>query len=142
VTTKASRKQTWEIFSNWRRWNEFANIYGELSWREGRPWEAGSRLEIEVLRPVKTIVNHVITSCQPARKVGWIDHSLGVVLAQWVSFEEHAGKGTRVHTWGDIVHSGVTIAGRTAEQLVASFTETWYENFRTACNQFAEASGD
>jgi hypothetical protein len=115
VTTKASRKQTWEIFSNWRRWNEFANIYGEHSWREGRPWEAGSRLEIRVLRPVKTIVDHVIRSCQPARKV---------------------------HTWGDIVHSGVTIAGRTAEQLVASFTETWYENFRTACNQFAEASGD
>ena len=142
VTTKASRKQIWEIFSNWRRWNEFANIYGELSWREGRPWEAGSRLEIEVLRPVKTIVNRVITSCQPARKVGWIDHSLGVMLAQRVSFEEHAGKGTRVHTWGDIVHSGVTIAGRTAEQLVASFTETWHENFRTACNQFAEASGD
>jgi hypothetical protein len=95
-----------------------------------------------VLRPVKTIVDHVIRSCQPARKVGWIDHSLGVVRAQRVSFEEHAGKGTRVHTWGDIVHSGVTIAGRTAEQLVASFTETWYENFRTACNQFAEASGD
>ena len=112
VTTKASRRLAWEVFSNWRRWNEFANVYGQVEWREGRPWEAGSRLEIEVLEPVKTVVSHVITNCQPAHKVGWIDHSLGVVLAQWVSFEEHARKGTRVYTWGDIVHSGVEIAGK------------------------------
>src|SRR6266436_5311354 len=112
VTTKASRERTWEIFSNWRRWNEFANIYGQMHWREGQPWEAGSRLEI------------------------------GVVLAQWVSFEEAAGGGTRVHTWGDIVHSGVKIAGQTAEHIITSFTTTWYENFRVACDQMAAASGD
>jgi len=74
-------------------------------------------LEIEVLEPVKTVVSHVITNCQPAHKVGWIDHSLGVVLAQWVSFEEHVRKGTRVHTWGDIVHSGVKIAGKPRSRL-------------------------
>ena len=142
VITRASRARAWEVFSNWHRWHEFADIYGELHWREGRPWEAGSRLEIEVLQPVNTLVSHVITNCQPAHKVGWIDHSLGVVLAQWVSFEETVGGGTRVHTWGDIVHSGVMIAGRTAEQLITSFTETWYENFRSACDQIALASGD
>jgi hypothetical protein len=142
VNTKASQKLAWEVFSDWRRWNEFANIYGQLSWSEGRPWEAGSRLEIEVREPVKTVVSHVITSCQPACKVGWIDHSLGVVLAQWVSFEEHVRRGTRVHTWGDIVHAGVRIAGQTAEQVITSFTETWYENFRSTCDRLAKASGD
>jgi hypothetical protein len=142
VKTKASRKLAWEVFSNWRRWNEFANIYGEVQWREGRPWEAGSRLDIEVLEPVKTVVSHVITNCQPAHKVGWIDHALGVVLAQWVSFEEHARKGTRVHTWGDVVHAGVTIAGQSAEHIITSFNETWYENFRTVCDSLAATSGD
>jgi len=83
VTTKASQTLAWGVFSNWRRWNEFANIYGQVEWREGRPWEAGSRLEIEVLEPVRAVISHVITNCQPAHRVGWIDHSLGVVLAQW-----------------------------------------------------------
>ncbi len=121
VTTKASRERTWEIFSNWRRWNEFANIYGQMHWREGQPWEAGSRLEIEVVQPVNTV---------------------GVVLAQWVTFEEAAAGGTRVHTWGDIVHSGVKIAGQTAEHIITSFTKTWYENFRAACDQMVAVSGD
>jgi hypothetical protein len=142
VMTKASSARAWEIFSNWRRWNEFADIYGEMHWREGKPWEPGSRMEIELRQPVPTVVSHVITNCQPAHKVGWIDHSLGVVLAQWVHFEELVGGGTRVHTWGDVVHTGVTIAGRTAEQLITSFTETWYENFRVACDEMAAASGD
>jgi len=79
VDHQGQRKLAWEIFSDYRRWNEFSNIYGQLNWSEGRPWEAGSRLEIEVLEPVKTVVSHVITNCQPAHKVGWIDHSLGVV---------------------------------------------------------------
>jgi hypothetical protein len=65
-----------------------------------------------------------------------------VVLAQWVSFEEHAKKGTRVHTWGDVVHTGVTIAGQSAEQIITRFTETWYENFRAVCDSIAATSGD
>ena len=140
VKTKASREQAWDIFRDWRRWNGFTNIYGAIRWYEGKDWEAGSRLEIELLRPVRTVVNHVITSCTPARRVGWIDHSLGVVLAQWVSFEAQANGGTHVVTWGDIVHSGEKIAGRTVEQLIGSFTETWYENFRATCDLVADAA--
>src|SRR5260370_30488365 len=84
VTTKASRKLAWEVFSNWRRWNEFANIYGEVAWREGKPWEAGSRLDIEGLEPVKTGVSHLITNCQPAHQMGWIYPPLAVVLPHCV----------------------------------------------------------
>lgn len=116
-----------------------------MLWREGRPWEPGSRLQIELLKPVNTVIDHVITSCEPGQRVGWIDHALGVVIAQWVTFKQEHGRETRVHVWGDIVHSGVKIAGRTVEHLVTAFTETWYENFRRTCDQLAESfaeSGD
>lgn len=138
IITKATPAQAWEVFCNWRRWNSFANVYGQILWRDGKPWEPGSRMQIEILRPVNTVVDHVITNCIPAKRIGWIDHALGVAMAQWVSFEERPSQGTRVHTWGDIIHSGVTIAGRPVEELVASFIETWYQNFRQACDQFGE----
>ncbi len=38
---------------------------------------------------------------------------------------------------GDIVHSGVTIGGRTVEQLVNAFIQTWYENFQLTCDLLA-----
>jgi hypothetical protein len=139
VITKATPAQAWEMFSDWRRWNNFANVYGELRWREGKPWEPGSRLEIEILRPVNIRVDHVITNCIPGQKVGWIDHAMGVAVGQWVTFESRGEGKTRVHTWGDIVHGGVTVAGTHVETLVTSFTETWYENFRKACDHLVDS---
>jgi len=94
-------------------------------------------MEIELLHPVNVVIDHVIASCTPGERVGWIDHAVGVAMGQWLTFEGRA-EGTRVHTWGDIVHSGVTIAGRKVEHLITAFTEMWYENFRAACDRLAE----
>lgn len=68
--------------------------------------------------------------------MGWIDHAMGVALGQWLTFE-HGRKDTKVYTWGDIVHSGVSIGGRKVEHLITAFTEMWYENFRLMCDQGA-----
>ncbi|MGB0035707.1 MAG: SRPBCC family protein [Candidatus Acidiferrales bacterium] len=133
VTTKASPSLAWDIYSNCDMWRKFADIYGTLNW-EGRPWEVGSRLEIECVRPVKTVIDHLIICCEPPRELGWIDRALGVTISQWVEFELQPGGGTRVRTWGEISPPGKMIVGRTVEQLVQSFTETWYENFRIACD--------
>ena len=134
VVTKASPALAWLVFSDIHRWNKFANVYGELRWIDGYPWEPSSRLQIEILRPVHAVIDHVITTCVPGKKVGWIDHAIGVAMAQWVTFEELPLEGTRVHTWGEIVHSDISIGGRSVDELVASFTRTWYESFRQACN--------
>jgi hypothetical protein len=141
VITKASPSLAWFVFSDTHRWNTFANVYGEVRWIEGIPWESGSRLKIELLRPVYAVIDHVITTCVPGKKVGWIDHALGVALAQWVTFEERPLIGTIVRTWGEVIHSGITIGGRTVEELLASFTRTWYESYRVACNQLVLPGG-
>ena len=137
VTTQAESRLCWDIFSDCRRWNTFADIYGAIQWTEGLPWEPGSRLEIEVRRPFATRIEHVITSCVPAKRVGWIDHAMGAAVAQWVTFEGLAQGGCRIHTWGDLVHAGRPIAGRNPEDLITGFTKVWYENFRIFCDQIA-----
>ena len=141
VATKASPALAWLVFSDCHRWNTFANVYGELRWTDGRPWEPGSRLQIELLRPVHAVIDHVITACVPGKSVGWIDHAIGVAIAQWVSFEECPG-GTIVRTWGEVMHSGLPIAGHSVEELLASFTRTWYESFRQVCNQLVLPAGE
>ncbi len=139
VTTKAGRSLAWEIYTNWRLWNTFANIYGELQWRDGKPWEPGSRLQIEIQKPVHTVVEHTITAIDPGRSIGWVDWGCGISLRQWVTFEDLSSGETRIQTWGDVTPSKVLIAGRSVSSLVASFIETWYENYRSLCDQFADA---
>lgn len=133
ITTKANPSLAWEIYTNLQNWPAFANIYGELKW-DGRPWEVGSRLEIEIVRPVKTVIDHLIICCEPTLELGWIDRAADVTIGQWVKFEPQPDGGTRVHTWGDVSPSGKMIVGRSVEHLVRVFTATWYENFRMACD--------
>jgi len=139
VVTKASAQDAWDIFSDWSKWKNFANIYGGLQWTEGAPWRIGSRMEIEVLRPVEVVIDHLIICCEPAREVGWVDRALGITIGQWVEFEKQGELETRITTWGEIAPSGATVGGRKVEQLVSSFIETWYENFRQACDQTASS---
>jgi len=138
IKTKADRRQAWETYTNPQNWPSFANIYGEIKWVKGHPWQVGSKLEIEILRPVEVTVDHTIVLCNPGYMIGWIDRALGITISQWVSFEEEMD-GTRVHTQGEIFSHGAKIGGKSVEELVQVFTETWYENFRGACDQLTSA---
>ena len=139
VKTQASPMQAWEIYSNWRLWPRFANIYGELAWIEGRPWEVGSRLSVELLKPVHTTIDHLIICCEPAKELGWIDRCQGMTMSQWVEFTPLMNGGTKIHTWGDMTSPDMRVGAKTAKELLASFLETWYENYRMACDEMYEA---
>jgi hypothetical protein len=141
VRTKASPAAAWQLYSNWNLWRNFADIYGAVNWTQGKPWEVGSKMEIEIVRPAKATVSRLIISCDPIRELGWIDRGFGMTLGQWVEFDTRAGGGTSVHTWGELVPAGMKFGGRTAEMLLAEFTETWHENYRRACDELTATSG-
>lgn len=137
VMVKAGPQLAWEVFSDWRRWHTFSNVYGRLEWTTGQPWTVGSRLSIEVLRPVHTVIDHVITHCDPAERVGWIDHALGVTVEQWVSFEPKNESGTLVRASGEIVGSEPELNGSSLQQFFQEFTRDWYQAYREVCDQLA-----
>ena len=139
VFTKASPSLAWKMFSDYRLWPRFSDVYGDICWSKGKPWTAGSRLKIEIVRPQKVTVDHVITICSPARQVAWIDHVLGNTMEQWVTFDAlHDGR-TRVHTWADITNSG-PLPPINFSDSVRRFIRQWYDSFREACDQLAEES--
>ena len=138
VVTRASSKLAWEVFSNWRRWHSFSNIYGSLTWKQGTPWSVGSRLLIEIVQPVHAFIDHVITFCEPEKRVGWIDNAFGVAIEQWVSFETLPSKDTRVTLVGEIVGGeSLQISERSSLEHVIQFTKTWYDNFKIVCDELA-----
>ena len=138
VSTKATPFLAWEVYTNWRMWHTFANIYGQIKWQHGEPWSIGSRMEIEIRKPVAVVIDHLIVNCKPARELGWIDRALGITIHQWVEFDEQSSGGTRVRTWGEIKPPHAAVAGRAVEYLISVFTATWYENFRSMCDEFAD----
>jgi hypothetical protein len=135
--TRADRALAWRLFSDFRLWPAFSDVYGAISWTKGKPWVAGSRLRIEIVRPVKAVVDHVITICSPAEQVAWIDHFLGNTMVQWVTFESRADGRTRVHTWAEITGSTKIVGEHDCSEFLRGFTRTWYDSFCATCDQLA-----
>jgi hypothetical protein len=135
IETVASPSLAWQIFSNWWLWPKFSDIYGEIRWVEGEPWEPGSRLRIEVVRPVRISVEHLIKSCVPEKRVSWIDRGIGTTIEQWVYFEPLTGGGTRVRTWAEFSGIATVVGGRPIRQLLLNFTHDWYDRYREECDR-------
>jgi hypothetical protein len=136
VVTRANRELVWEVFSNWSLWHRFSDVYGEMRW-EGTPWEPGSRLKIELVRPVRTIADHVITGCSPAESVAWIDHVYGNTMEQQVRFQSLPDGGTQVHTWADFLGPTTTLGNREVSDILLDFVRGWYDRFAAECDRLA-----
>ena len=135
AVTRADRELTWKLFSDWRRWQRFSDIYGDIRWLSGSPWEAGSRMRIVLVRPERTAVDHVIVACAPGERVGWIDHWFGNTMEQWVVFEPRMEGGTRVHTWAEVVGPTTAEDKQRLRERLKSFIELWYSRFCKECDR-------
>ena len=140
VMTRANRAAAWSLLLDWQKWRAYTDILGEMKWTKGEPWKVGSQLDIEVLRPIEATVQHSITLFQAQREIAWVDRALGITISQWVNFEDRAQGGTQIYTEGDISPTGAVIKGTSVDRLVRAFTETWFENFRTACDKLEETN--
>lgn len=137
VVTRANRDLVWQLFSDWRRWRRFSDVYGDIRWGKGEPWQPGSRMLIDLLRPLPATVDHVITVCSPPEFVAWIDHVYGNSMEQWVTFSTLSDGSTRIHTWAEIAGPTQTVGGVDAIDMVRRFIRQWYEAFRAECDQVA-----
>jgi len=136
--TRANSRLAWKVFSDFRRWRRFSDIYGEIRWFAGKPWKPGSRMRIEVVKPIKTSVDHVITVSRPAECVAWIDHFLGNTMEQWVIFTAQPDGTTSVHTWAELTGVTSQVEGQSLSDLLKKFIEQWYSSFCQECNRLHE----
>jgi hypothetical protein len=140
VTTKAPPWQAWEVFSNWKLWPQFSELYSEIRWTTGEPWQEGSRLSIKAATPIGVTLDHVILLCVPGEKVAWIDHALGTTMEQWVFFKTGPDGGTQVRTWAEFTGMIPLIVGRRMKDVLLEFTRTWYDRYAVECDRVAAAS--
>jgi hypothetical protein len=136
--TQADPALAWKVFSDWRRWRRYSDFYGGIEWLSGVPWAVGSRLQIELVHPVRTTVDHVITVCSPPHRVAWIDHALGDTMEQWVVFDPLPTGGTCVRTWAEVVGPTSEVGGHPVKDVLKAFIELWYSRFCSDCDSVCQ----
>jgi hypothetical protein len=116
VTAPATPAELWEAFCDLSRLLG-RGIYSEAAFVEGQPWREGSRIRYVVEQPLKATISAVVTLCEPAVKVGLLNHALGITAQQIVTFTPLRPDTTRVTMIMDYV-------GESTASLPLDITET------------------
>lgn len=95
VSAHAPAGQLWEAFCDLSRLLN-RGTYTDATWIEGKPWQVGSRMRYTLQKPIPAVIQSVITSLEPARRVSIINHSLGITADQIVTFSSFPSGTTRV----------------------------------------------
>jgi hypothetical protein len=138
VFTQAPCDLAWKIFSDWKLWPRFSDIYGPTIQWQGAPWQPGSRMLIDIVQPLRAKVDRVITICTPPRCVAWINHVRGYTMEQWVLFDPYVGGGTKVSTWIELTGADMFCEGKDTPQIVKACLDKWFGNFCAECDRVAE----
>jgi hypothetical protein len=94
-------------------------IYEEASWIEGKPWKVGSRLRYVVIKPVKGTISAVVSSVSPPRAISLLNHAVGIVADQQVTFGPDLRGGTRVRMTLEFVGEPTELPEGVIQEAVA-----------------------
>lgn len=95
VTARATAEQLWEAFCDLTRLLN-RGTYADAIWIEGQPWQVGSRVRYTLQKPLAAVIQSVVTSIEPPRRISIINHSLGITADQIVTFSTFPSGTTRV----------------------------------------------
>jgi hypothetical protein len=114
-------------------------IYEEVSWIEGPLWQVGSRIRYVVSAPIQATILAVVTSCDPPRSVGMLNHAVGITVEQNVVFvPDH--KGTRVLMTMEFVGKSPDLSETVIQQAITFYTRDALDTMAVLCKQRSASS--
>ncbi len=94
-------------------------IYSEITWTEGKPWEARSRLRFVLEKPIAAEISAVLASISPPRALVLIYHGLGITAEEHVTFGPDLQGGARVHVSFEFVGKSTELSDETIHEVIA-----------------------
>lgn len=140
VFTRAECSQAWSIYSDWTQWRNFSDIYGErLEWR-GTPWQPGSRLLVDLAKPVPLSHESELMAYIVPRCVAWLSQTDEYRIEQWVLFYPYNGGGTRITAWAEFSGDVAFVGGLDARQALQDMLTAWFAAFCRYCNLIVDGT--
>ena len=110
-------------------------IYEEAVWTDGAPWEVSSRLRYVLVRPVRATISAVVTAISPPRSIDLINHGLGVIAEQHVSFGPDLKGGTRIRMTMSLVGQATGLSEKDLQQAAIFITHDALDTVAAYCQQ-------
>jgi hypothetical protein len=130
------------IYVDIDRWQN-RNLFGEIRWTQGKPWEPESRLRIETLHPVRAVVDQVVQQFRPNERVSYISHVFGITCETHVIFVPVSPGQTAVNVGMHLLGAVSRVLGFAIEPAIEKATKGFFDELRRDCEAAAHraASG-
>jgi hypothetical protein len=122
ILAPASAERSWEAFCNLQRLLG-RGLYSDATWIEGAPWQVGSRVRYTLAQPVEATVTAVVTEADPPRRVGLLNHGLGITAQQLVTFHPVSERVTRVSMSMEFVGESKELSPAAVEEALRFVTQ-------------------
>lgn len=126
------------IYTDIDRWQN-RNLFGEIRWVQGNPWEEGSRLRIETRFPVRSSVDQVVQQFSRNDSVAYLSHVWGITCETRVRFAMISAKQTKIYIEMNILGTPTRVLDFAIEPLIAKVTRGFFEDLRRDCESAARA---
>ncbi len=119
-------------------------IYREISWTEGKPWQAGSRLRFVLEKPVAATISAVVASSSPPRAVVLLYHALGITAEEHVTFGPDLKGGARIHVTFEFLGTSPELSEEATYEVISFLAQDALDTVAALCRprSTGSASGE
>lgn len=132
VALECPLETVFAVYTDVARWRN-RNLFGDIQWVQGNPWEEGSRLRIETRSPLRSTIDQVVQHFSPLQSVSYLSHVLGITAETRVAFERTSADQTTIHVGMHLVGTVSRSLGFAIEPVIAKATKGFFEELRREC---------
>jgi len=129
------------IYVDVNRWRN-GNVFGEIRWVHGKPWEEGSRLRIETLKPIRANVDQVVQHFAPKESVSYLSHVFGITCETRVIFTRVTVAQTAINVVMNLVGTPSRTLGFALAPAITKATKGFFEELRRECEAASRAAAE
>ncbi len=130
-------KTVFAIYTDVERWQN-RNLFGEIRWVHGKPWEEGSRLRIETRVPIHSTIDQVVQHFSANESVSYLSHVFGITCETRVFFTPVSAQQTAIHVGMQLVGTLSRSLGFAIEPAIAKATKGFFEELKRDCESAAQ----
>jgi len=127
------------IYVDTDRWRN-RNLFGDIRWVQGKPWEEGSRLRIETRSPIHSTIDQVVQHFEPRRSVVYLSHVFGITCETRVTFTPVSDTQTAINVGMQLVGTTSRALGFALEPAITKATKGFFEELKKECEWAARAA--
>jgi hypothetical protein len=132
VVINCPLETVFSVYVDIDRWRN-RNLFGDIRWVQGEPWQPQSRLRIETLRPLRATIDQVVQKFVPNENITYISHVLGITCETSVVFVSAGPKQTAITVAMHLVGTVSRALGFAIEPTIEKATKGFFEDLRKQC---------